>query len=277
MQTLDLKGLQMPVIGLGTWQLTGDGARAAVKTALECGYRHIDTAAMYGNEESVGMGLRDSGIPRGDIFLTTKVWSDDIRDGDLQKSARASLARLNTDYVDLLLIHWPNASVPLKESIKALREMQDAGVAKRIGVSNFPVALMREAVETLEAPIVCNQVEYHPYLDQSQVLDYAKKHGLVVTAYCPLARGRLADNATIANIAKKHGKTIGQVALRWLVQQGGVAAIPKSGSEKHIRENIDIFDFTLTDAEMAEIKAMAKPDGRIVQPAHAPVWDKMAA
>jgi len=266
---------QIPAIGLGTWELRGAKATSAVASALALGYRHIDTAEMYGNESEVGAGIKAAGTPRTEIFLTTKVWADNLADGTLQQHARASLQRLGVDYVDLLLIHWPNARIPLKDSIKALREVQATGAATHIGVSNFPVALMKQVVEDLGTTIACNQVEYHPYLSQTPVLDYARQHNIALTAYCPLARGAVADDKTIKAIAAKYNKTPGQITLRWLTQQG-VIAIPKAASEKHQTENIDIFDFQLTLSEMSSIAALARPDGRIVHPAGAPAWDKAA-
>lgn len=265
----------IPAIGLGTWELSGKNARDAVASALTLGYSHIDTAEMYGNEEDVGKGIKDSGIPRQQIFLTTKVWADNLADGTLQQHANASLKRLGVDYVDLLLIHWPNPRIPLKDSIKALKEVRATGAALNIGVSNFPTQLMKQVVEEFGANIICNQVEYHPYLNQNPVLDYARKNNIALTAYCPLARGAVADDKTIKAIATKHNKTPGQITLRWLTQQG-VVAIPKAASEKHQRENIEIFDFKLSPEDMTSISSLARPNGRIVEPAMAPAWDKAA-
>lgn len=276
MEEITVHGAKIPAIGLGTWELQGPGARKAVSGAIGLGYRHIDTAEMYGNEEEVGQGIKDSGINRSDIFLTTKVWADNIGEGDLQQHARASLQRLKVDYVDLLLIHWPNARIPLNESINALMDVQSTGMALHIGVSNFPVALMKQAVEDCGAKLICNQVEYHPYLNQNAVLNYARTHNMAVTAYCPLARGGVADDDVILDIAAKYKKSPGQITLRWLTQQQNVAAIPKAASEKHQRENLEIFDFRLSADEMKSIHALARPDGRIVVPSAAPAWDKAA-
>ncbi len=273
---ITIKDRKVPALGFGTWQLKGTECQAAVTKALEIGYRHIDTAQVYENEAEVGAAIQASGISRGDIFLTTKVWTTELRDGALQKSVDVSLQKLKTDRVDLLLIHWPVKDVPFAEQMKALQQVQKEGKATLIGVSNFTVAQMKEVVEKIGVPIVNNQVEYHPYLSQRAVLDYVRSHGLFLTAYCPLARGKVSDDAVLARIAKKHSKTAGQVTLRWLVQQDGVAAIPKAASEKHVRENFGIFDFTLDAAEMKEIASLARPEGRIVSPGWGPEWDKAA-
>jgi 2,5-diketo-D-gluconate reductase B len=268
--------VKIPVLGFGTWKLTGDDCIRATNCALETGYRHIDTAQIYENEAEIGTALSGSNIPRADIFLTTKVWTENLKDGDLQRSVDASLKKLKTDYVDLLLIHWPINDVPFAEQLNALKSVQDAGKARLIGVSNFTTAQLREAVEVIGAPIVNNQVEYHPYLSQKPVLDFTRSHGMFLTAYSPLARGQIMDDPTLSAIAKKHGKTIGQIVLRWLLQHGDVAAIPKAASEAHIKSNFDIFDFVLSHEEVAAIHALARPDGRLISPAWGPVWDKAA-
>ena len=267
---------KIPALGYGTWQLTGNECRTGVEKALEIGYRHIDTAQIYENEAEVGAGIAASGVKRSDIFLTTKVWITELRDGALQKSVDASLKKLKIDHIDLLLIHWPVNDVPFAEQMKALQQVQKDGKTALIGISNYTLAQMKEVVEKIGTKVVCNQVEYHPYLSQKPLLEYARAHDLFLTAYCPLARGKVAHDATLAKIARKHGKTAGQITLRWLVQQQNVAAIPKSASEKHIRENFDIFNFALDASEMNEIFALARPDGRLVSPDFAPKWDKAA-
>jgi len=274
-QVLEVQGARIPRIGLGTFRITGDAATLAVEAALACGYRHIDTAVMYGNETEVGQGLKGSGVPRNDIFVTTKVWRDDIADGSLQASAEASLKRLGLDQVDLLLIHWPNADVPLKDSIRALCETRSQGLARHIGVSNFPVALLDEAVALATEPLVANQCEYHPRLNQDQVLEACRRHGMAFTSYCPLGRGGL-DIPEVGVIAARHGKSAAQVVMRWHMQQDGVIAIPKSSNPGRIAENIAVFDFELTPPEMAALSALARADGRLVQPAFAPRWDMAA-
>lgn len=273
MDFIAIRGISVPVLGFGTYQLTGPDCIAAVTRALETGYRHIDTAQIYGNETEVGEAIRGSGVPRSEVFLTTKVWMDRVRDGELQKSVRESLERLKVDYVDLLLIHWPVTEVPLAEQMRALTEVQAEGKARLIGVSNFTVGQMREVVETCGAPIAANQVEYHPFLSQKPVLDYVRAHDMFLTAYSPLARGTVAGDPLLQKIGAKYGKSGGQVTLRWLIQQEKVAAIPKAASLKNMKANFDIFDFRLTDEEMGSISALARPDGRIINPQWSPQWD----
>jgi len=267
-------GADIPAIGLGTWTLTGATATELVAHALRSGYRHIDTAAMYGNEEAVGAGLRNGGVPRGKIFLTTKVWPTDIAEGDLQRSVEASMARLGVDYLDLALIHWPSRTIPLAESIGALNEVRARGWARNIGVSNFTVAQVAEAVALSEAPIACNQIEYHPFLNQDRVIAACRSHGVAVTSYCPLVRGsELAGEPAIAAAAARLGRTPAQVVLRWHVQQDGVVAVPRSSNPGRIAENIAVFDFELTAAEMAEISALGARRMRICDLQFAPDWD----
>ncbi len=271
--TIAANGANIPAIGLGTYRMTGESCSRAVATALDAGYRHIDTATMYGNEAEVGAGLRASKVKRADIFLTTKVWADDIGTGDLERSAEASLKRLQLDTVDLLLIHWPNASIPLRDSIDALCKTKARGLARNIGVSNFPVALLDEAVALAIEPLAANQCEYHPRLDQAKVLAACRKHGLAFTSYCPLGRGDLVHDATVRAIADRLGRTPSQIILRWHIQQPGVAAIPKSATPAHIVENFAVADFELTPAEMKTLSAMHRPDGRLVKPGFAPAFD----
>lgn len=273
---VDANGAKIPAIGLGTFKLEGEACAEAVSFALRSGYRHIDTAKMYGNEEAVGEGIRASGVPRDDIFVTTKVWWEDIGPGDLQRSAEASLGRLKLDDVDLLLIHWPNAAVPLRDSISALCDAKRRGLARHVGVSNHPAAMLREAISLASEPLVANQVEYHPRLDQAAVLAAARENGMALTSYCPLGRGDLVNDADVQAIAQRHHKTPAQIVLRWHVQQPGVVAIPKSGDRGRIAQNLDIFDVELTNAEMATLAGLARPDGRLVDPTFAPAWDRAA-
>lgn len=272
MKYIDVQGGRVPALGFGTFAIEGEDCVRAVAMALEIGYRHIDTAQEYGNEVEVGRAINGSGIDRDDIFLTTKIWPDRIGDGDLQRAADERLERLATAYVDLLLIHWPSPTIPLGESLKALAEVKAAGKARHIGISNFPVMLMREAVETHGAGVVCNQVEYHPFLDQRRLIDDACALGLFVTAYCPLAQGKVDGDPTLSAIARKHGKTPAQVTLRWLIDQDGVAAIPKAASEAHCRANFEIFGFALSDGDRAAIDAL-RGARRLVSPGFAPQWD----
>lgn len=268
-------GANIPAIGLGTWTLRDGQAEQLVAGAIEAGYRHIDTAAMYENEAEVGSGIRASGIARGDITLTSKVWYTDVEDGPLQRSIEDSLEKLGTDYLDLALIHWPSKTIPLDESIKALNDLLHRGLARNIGVSNFTVPLLREAAERSEHPLACNQIEYHPYLKQDQLLTVCHELGIAVTSYCPLARGaELFDEPAIADAARKHGKTGAQIVLRWHVQQNGVAAIPRSSKLERIRENLDVFDFALEQDEMAAISALNSRHLRICDYAFSPEWDR---
>ncbi len=272
MKYIDVQDGRVPALGFGTFGIRGEDGVRATATALEIGYRHIDTAQEYDNEAEVGRAIDGSGVERGEIFLTTKIWPNRIGDGDLQRAADESLERLATGYVDLLLIHWPSPTIPLGESLEALAQVKAAGKAKHIGISNFPVALMREAVETHGAGVVCNQVEYHPFLDQRRLIDDARTHGLFVTAYCPLAQGEVDGDPTLGAIAENHGKSPAQVTLRWLVDQDGVAAIPKAASEAHCRANFDIFDFALSDEDRATIDGL-RGSRRLVSPDFSPDWD----
>ncbi|MDH3742390.1 MAG: aldo/keto reductase [Hyphomicrobiales bacterium] len=274
MKMINANGASIPGIGLGTWTLKDEEATRLVAHALDAGYRHIDTAAMYANEKAVGAGLRASGVPREEIFVTTKVWYTDIADGDLQQSAEASLERLDIDDVDLMLIHWPSADVPLAESIRALNEVQEYGLARSIGVSNFPVALLERAISMSDNPLVCNQVEYHPFLDQSAVLRACRAHGMAVVSYCPLCRGsELFEQAAVRSAANKYNRTPAQIVLRWHVQQDSVAAIPRSQTPARIIENLNVFNFELTADEMAAISALRDRNKRICQFDFGPSWD----
>tara|TARA_R110002050_G_scaffold660_4_gene4587 strand:+ start:758 stop:1585 length:828 start_codon:yes stop_codon:yes gene_type:complete len=273
MITRDIHGVSIPALGFGTFQLDPQAAETMVAKAAEIGYRHFDTAQMYHNEEGVGRGLKASGLARDDYFLTTKVWSDQFHSGDLQTSVVESLRKLDLNHVDLLLLHWPNDDVPLEETIAALNEVRNLGMTKHIGISNFPCALIDKAVSYSNLPLLCNQVEYHPYLSQKAVMDCLKKHDMLLTAYCPLARAEVLKDDTLIAIGKNHGKSATQVTLRWLMQQDGVMAIPKSGSPKNAKANFDIFDFELSDAEMTRISGLARPDGRMINPEFAPRWD----
>ncbi|MEK0084576.1 aldo/keto reductase [Benzoatithermus flavus] len=274
MHKVNGNGAPIPALGFGTWELRDAQARHMVEAALEIGYRHIDTAQMYGNEAEVGAALRASGLKRDELFVTTKIWPDRFRSGDLQRSVVESLEKLQLDAVDLLLLHWPNPDVPLPETMVALNDCAERGWARHIGVSNFTAAMLVEAMRLSSHPLATNQVEYHPFLSQRTVLEACRTNGMALTAYCPLARGRVFEDPTLARIAQRHGKTAGQVALRWLVQQEGVVAIPRSSRVEHARANFQIFDFSLSEPEMVEIAALGKPEGRIVAVGGSvPAWD----
>jgi diketogulonate reductase-like aldo/keto reductase len=266
-------GVDFPALGFGTWQIDGADARRMTEAAFRIGYRHIDTAAIYGNEREVGEAIRASGVPRGDIRLTTKIWNDAHRNGDLQRAAEQSLKRLGLDYVDLLLIHWPVPEVPLAESIGALNDALDRGLTRAIGVSNFTVDMVVEAARISKAQLATNQVEYHPYLNQQQILEACRAHAMSVTAYSPLAKGRVMKDPTLKAIAEAHGRSVSQVVVRWLLQQADVMVIPKSAHEDRARENFEAQDFALSEEEMARIFDLARPDGRLTNPGWAPAWD----
>lgn len=274
---IDIMNRKIPSLGYGTWQLKGAACEQGVMKALDIGYRHIDTAQIYENEAEVGNALSQSGVKRHDIFLTTKVWMTNLEEKLFMPSVEESLKKLRTDYVDLLLIHWPMTQVSFAEQMKSLRAVHEAGLARMIGVSNFTVAQMREVREELGAPVVNNQVEYHPFLSQQPVLDYVRAHDMFLTAYSPLARGKVRDDATLRALGTKHGKNPGQIALRWLVQQERVAAIPKAASEENLRANFDIFNFVLDAEDMERVNMLMQGDKRLINPDWAPKWDQAAA
>jgi diketogulonate reductase-like aldo/keto reductase len=272
-------GAQIPMIGLGTWTLAGRECADLVAGAIGAGYRHIDTAAAYGNEEGVGLGLREgltsAKLSRDDVFVTTKVWHDQIGAGDLQRAAEASLKRLGLSAVDLLLIHWPNPAIPLKDSIAALCDARKRWMARHIGVSNFPVALLDQAVALATEPLAVNQCEFHPHLNAAKIQAACARHDVAFVSYTPLGRGSIGgvlDEPVVRAIGKRVGRTAAQVVLRWHVQQG-FAAIPRSGNLGRATENLQIFDFKLDPADMAALSGLSRPDGRVVKVAFAPAWD----
>ncbi len=272
MQFVEANGARIPSIGLGTWELRGRTCARIVEQAAKLGYRHFDTAQIYENEREVGEGVRASGIKRDELFVTTKVWTTHFAPNELERSARESLVKLRMPYVDLLLLHWPNPHVPLPETLGALARVKQAGLARHIGVSNFTVALIEEAVAACPEPLVCDQVEFHPYLDQAKVKEACAAHQMALVAYSPVAKGRIKNDRTLARIAERYGKSAAQVCLRWLVQQK-VCAIPRTSRIERLSENIDIFDFALGDDEMASIASLASPKGRFTDYGFAPKWD----
>jgi diketogulonate reductase-like aldo/keto reductase len=269
---IEVKGASIPAIGLGTMTLKGDVCVNAVSDALGMGYRHIDTAAFYGNEAEVGEGLSKSGVARNEIFLTTKVRHSDLAAGAFEASVETSLAKLGLPYVDLLLIHWPSPDLRPADYIPRLCEAKRKGQAKHIGVANFTIALLEEAENAADEPLVNNQIEVHPFLDARTIIAECKRRDISITAYCPLGRGRIPGNSVLDRIARTHGKSEAQVALRWLVQQD-IIPIPRTATPEKLKQNLDVFDFMLADSEMADIGKLALPDGRIVNPAQAPKWD----
>jgi len=258
---LTVQGTEIPRIGFGTWQLTGRKATEAVRDALEIGYRHVDTARLYGNEAEVAAGIAASGIDRGDVFLTTKVFPSDFEPTRLKAAAEDSLRKLRTDQVDLLLLHWPSHDVPLERTLQAMRELQDEGRIRHAGVSNFPARMLERALEMI--PLLADQVEYHPFLGQDALLRVARERDLTLTAYSPLARGKVAREPELTAIGEAHGKTAGQIALRWLIEQPQVTAVPKAASHERRLENLDVFDFELTAADRERIAALRKDDRAI--------------
>jgi 2,5-diketo-D-gluconate reductase B len=245
---------RIPVIGLGTWQLRGQDCREAVRHALSIGYRHIDTARLYDNETAVGAGLRDSGVDRDEVFLVTKVPGRRADRNGVAEEVEASLRELGVDHIDLLLLHQPG-EVAIEETMAAFRAQQDAERVRHLGVSNFSVAQLDQA--SAEAPIVTVQNEYHPGRDQDDVLAWCRDHDAALTAYSPLGKGSEVGDDTLTEIGRHHAKTSAQVAIRWLLQQDGVVTIPRSGDPTHREQNLDVFDFELTDDEMARIAANA--------------------
>jgi 2,5-diketo-D-gluconate reductase B len=273
-QVVEAHGAHIPLIGLGTWELRGRTCARMVEQALRLGYRHVDTAELYDNEQEVGEALRASGVEREEVFVTTKVWPSHFAARDLERAARESLRRLQLDEVDLLLLHWPNPRIPLRETLGALCKVKRMGLARHIGVSNFTVALADEAVALADEPLICNQIEVHPFIDQSKVISACRRHGMAIVAYSPVARGGVARDKLLARIAAAHGKSAAQVSLRFLVQQG-IVVIPRTSRPQRLSENLAIFDFELTATEMAEIARLAHRGGRIVDYAYSgsPDWD----
>ncbi|NVN62049.1 aldo/keto reductase [Pseudomonas putida] len=265
-------GLDLPAIGLGTWPMTGSDCTQAVRQALDVGYRHIDTATAYENEAAVGQALRDSAVPREQIHLTTKVWWDRLAPQAMRQSLEDSLRALGTEQVDLFHIHWPGTDWDLARSIDTLIALRDEGKARHIGVANFPLGLLRQVVENLGAPLSAIQVEYHVLLNQQPLLDFARSHDLLLTAYTPLARGQAATQPVIQAIARKHGVLPSQVALKWLLDQDGVAAIPKASSRENQLANLAALTVQLDDEDRAAIAGLPK-DQRVVSPPFAPDWN----
>jgi len=270
---LETPNLRIPRLGLGTWPMKGAECSEAVSCAIGLGYRHIDTAQMYGNEEDVGAGIARSGIARDTLFVTTKVWWDQLAPDALRRAAEASLKKLGTGYVDLYLIHWPSPEMDLDAALRALAALRRDGLARAVGVANFPSALLRRAIESGIVPIACNQVEYHVFLSQAPVLDLCRRHGLALTAYTPVAKGSVVDDPVLRRIATKHGASPVQVALAWLLAQDNVVAIPKSAREAGQAANLAACALRLDAEDLASINSLPK-DRRMVNPAFAPDWDR---
>jgi len=253
MEYVTVGDVAVPALGLGTYRLRGETCVETVREALEMGYRHVDTAEFYDNQQAVGRAIRTASVDREDVFLTTKVWRSNLTHDQVLRSARESLDALGLEYVDLLLIHWPSRTVPVEETIAAMTQLHEAGRTRHIGVSNFSVDQLRDAMQVADVPILTNQVEYHPFTGQDALVEFCIENEVMLTAYSPLAKGEVAGDETLTAIGDRYGKSTTQVALRWLVQQEMVAAIPKAASTAHLRENLDIFDFELTDTEMRQV------------------------
>jgi 2,5-diketo-D-gluconate reductase B len=272
MEQLPTQGIDLPRLGLGTYRMQGDACRAAVESALALGYRHIDTAEMYGNEEAVGAAIADAGVPRKDLHVTTKVWNENLAPDAMRRAFDASLKKLRLDRIDLYLVHWPAPKMNLPAMFETLMKLKQEGRTRAIGVANFNVALLKKVIEEIKAPIACNQVEYHVMLDQTALRKYMTAKSLPLVAYCPLAQGRAASNETLIAIGKKHGATPAQVALKWLLDQDGVAAIPKASRAESQRANLGALNIGLDDEDRQAIANLPK-DRRCVSPGFAPAWD----
>lgn len=270
--TKTIQGEAIPALGLGTFELTGSAGEAAIRAAIDLGYRQIDTAIRYGNEVEVGRAIRGSGVARSELFVTTKIWFNDLQPDMVHRRVDESLERLGLDQVDLLLVHWPAKDIPLGETLAAYAEEKSRGRTRLIGVSNFPVALLDEALDVHKAQLFCNQVEYHPFLSQQKLLARMRRAGMLLNAYQPIARGKVFDNELLNALGRKYGKSAGQVTLRWLIQQDGVGAIPRSARPENMRANLDIFDFELSPDDMAAIYGLASGQ-RYSRFDWEPAWD----
>ncbi|MCX5515258.1 aldo/keto reductase [Kaistia algarum] len=267
-------GAAIPAIGLGTWMLTGEACTDAVEAAIGIGYRHIDTAIGYGNEREVGEGIRRAGLDRDKLFLTTKIPPEQLASDDMLRAAEGSLERLGVDQVDLLLIHWPSRTLSASETIRSLNAVKARGLTRHIGVSNYTIALLDEAWSATDAPIVVNQCEHHPYLDQARLRAATAAHGTAFVAYCPLGQADVLDEPVIQDIAGRLGRSPAQTVLRWQFQKGCVS-IPKSSHPARIRQNLDIFGFEISDEDMASIDSLSSAGTRICNfPSIAPDWDE---
>ena len=272
METILTQGVAMPRLGLGTYRMPGAAAQPVVESALALGYRHIDTAAMYENEAAVGAAIAASGVARSELFVTTKVWHDQLAPDALHRAFDTSLRKLGLDHIDLYLVHWPSKDMDMRSTLEALVALRERGLTRAIGVCNFNLPMLRRAIEEIGAPIAGVQVEYHPYLSQSALLAYLRRHGLPLTAYAPLAQGRAASDPVLASIGRKHGAGAAQIAIAWLLDHPGVAVIPKAGRPESQKANLAALAIRLDDEDRAAIAALPK-DQRFVRPPFAPDWD----
>jgi 2,5-diketo-D-gluconate reductase B len=272
MEYLQTQGISLPRLGLGTFRMQGEVCRAAVESALGLGYRHIDTAEMYGNEDAVGAAIAAAGVARKDLHVTTKVWNENLAPDAMRKAFDTSLDKLKLDHVDLYLVHWPKSGMNLPAMFETLMKFKQDGRTRAIGVANFNIALLKTVVEEIKAPIACNQIEYHVMLDQTPVRQYMASKSIPLVAYCPLAQGRAASDETLMAIGRKHGASAAQVALKWLLDQDGVAAIPKASRAESQKANLDALNVGLDDEDLKAIAGLPK-DKRFVNPGFAPAWD----
>jgi 2,5-diketo-D-gluconate reductase B len=272
MEYLQTQGISLPRLGLGTFRMQGEACRTAVESALSLGYRHIDTAEMYGNEEAIGAALAAAGLPRRDMHVTTKVWHENLAPDAIRRAFDASLKKLRLDHVDLYLVHWPSKNMNLPAIFETLMKLKGEGRTRAIGVANFTVALLKTVVEDIQAPVACNQVEYHVMLDQTRLRKYLAAKSIPLVAYCPLAQGKVASDSTLTAIGRKHGASAAQVALKWLLDQDGVAAIPKASRAESQKANLDALNVGLDDEDVKAIAGLPK-DRRCVNPAFGPAWD----
>ena len=258
MEYATVQGVEVPAVGLGTWRLTGRECYRAVGTALELGYRHLDTAQAYGNERQVGDAVRNADVDREELFLTTKLDNYSRSYDDVIRATEESLAKLDTDYVDLLLIHWPNVRIPLRETLAAMNALVDRGAVRHVGVSNFGIDRLHRARELSEYGILADQIHYNPYWEQRSLLEYCRIHDVLAVAYSPLAHGGVLDDPVLRAVGDRYGKSPAQVAIRWAIQQPNVVAVPKATSREHLAANLEVFDFELTDAEIERIRQPSK-------------------
>ncbi|MGB8401375.1 aldo/keto reductase [Bradyrhizobium sp.] len=272
MEHLQTQGISLPRLGLGTFRLQGDACRVAVESALSLGYRHLDTAEMYGNEEPIGAAIAAAGVARQDLHVTTKVWHENLAPDAIRRAFDTSLKKLKLDHVDLYLVHWPSRNMNLPAIFETLMKLKGEGRTRAIGVANFTTALLKTVVEEIRAPIACNQIEYHVMLDQTPVREYLAAKSIPLVAYCPLAQGRVATDEVLTKIGRKHHASAAQVALKWLLDQDGVAAIPKASRPESQQANLDALKVTLDDEDRKAIAALPK-DTRCVNPGFAPAWD----
>jgi len=271
METISTQAVAIPRLGFGTFRMPGTDAQPVVESALALGYRHIDTAAMYENEAAVGAAVKASGLRRDALFVTTKVWHDQLAPDALHRAFDVSLGKLSLDYVDLYLIHWPSRDMDMAASLEALVRLQERGLTRAIGVCNFNLPMIRRAVEEIGAPIATMQLEYHPFLSQAPMLAYLRSKGIPLTAYAPLAQGRAAQDSTLETLGRKHGASAAQMAIAWLLDQDGVIVIPKAGRRDSQKANLDAAAIRLNDEDRAAIANLPK-DQRFVRPPFAPDW-----